>query len=107
MHFLSKMVIFHSYLGLPEGSTILTYPQNNGYNRLIIDHVWHNEIMGVLPGFFAPLWGFRPGRVSAVRRVPGHIPRPDYVEQGKMVSPGTPNGGLVREFPLFQGNLGW
>ena len=19
----------------------------------------------------------------------------------------TPNGGLVREFPLFQGNLGW
>ena len=24
-----------------------------------------------------------------------------------LTRPGPPNGGLVREFPLFQGNLGW
>ena len=24
-----------------------------------------------------------------------------------LTSPGPPNGGLVREIPLFQGNLGW
>ncbi len=24
-----------------------------------------------------------------------------------LTRPGPPKGGLVREFPLFQGNLGW
>ena len=24
-----------------------------------------------------------------------------------LTRPGPPNGGLVREIPLFQGNLGW
>ena len=68
--------------------------------------VHHRSWAGRL-GCCASLWV--PRYESWTRRREGHwLCYIFLVKLGRdLTRPGPPNGGLLREFPLFQGNLGW
>ena len=71
-------------------------------------------LVGPLPNGQNP-W-LKTWRLLATGTSPGMIlqePKPNHPEHessGQIIATShdlTPNGGLVREIPLFQGNLGW
>ena len=63
-------------------------------------HGWHLSFPWIADDFLGSPWGFFWGsRRSCVTYFSGQIITTSHDL--------TPNGGLVREIPLFQGNLGW
>ena len=106
MYFLPNMEIFHCYVSLPEGTWHFTnsifghsfwswtihlssWPGQNGIGQVR----WSGSL-----SFYEPWWGWSKTSVWSMTK-PGQIIATSHDL--------TPNGGLVREIPLFQGNLGW
>ena len=88
-------IINHPFLG---------YPWVPLYNQLVISKIFYVHIFTLIVGEMIQV------HLPVFLQMGWFNHQLDNIISGQIIATShdlTPNGGLVREIPLFQGNLGW